>query len=201
MHASAQYDHLTPDTAGVSRSHARHDRFRRFLEEVSGFDGLHADVTLDGGGVHRCYRDGFLNIHADFTAHHSVPDWRRRVNLLLYQYVPGFWLFREPMSKLGQLLVIAFAILLALFPLGACGVSDSESADRENAREYSVHYLLRPVPGGEAVDVELRLQQPMGLLRGMSRSPKRPRGSGRFPPSPGSGTLLRAWGRNDLPPV
>jgi hypothetical protein len=60
------------------------DRFRSFLEHVSGFDGLHADVTLDGGGVHRCYRGGFLNIHADFTAHHEVPDWRRRVNLLLY---------------------------------------------------------------------------------------------------------------------
>ena len=60
------------------------DRFRRFLEQVSGFEGLHADVSLDGGGVHRSYRAGFLNIHADFTAHHSVPDWRRRVNLLLY---------------------------------------------------------------------------------------------------------------------
>jgi hypothetical protein len=60
------------------------DRFRRFLEQVSGFDGLHADVSLDGGGVHRCYRGGFLNIHADFTAHHEVADWRRRVNLLLY---------------------------------------------------------------------------------------------------------------------
>ncbi|HSM67947.1 MAG TPA: 2OG-Fe(II) oxygenase [Ilumatobacteraceae bacterium] len=60
------------------------DRFREFLEQVSGFDGLHADVSLDGGGVHRCYRGGFLNIHADFTAHHSVANWRRRVNLLLY---------------------------------------------------------------------------------------------------------------------
>ena len=60
------------------------ERFRRFLEQVSGFDGLHADVSLDGGGVHRCYRGGFLNIHADFTAHHEVADWRRRVNLLLY---------------------------------------------------------------------------------------------------------------------
>jgi hypothetical protein len=60
------------------------DRFRRFLETVSGFDGLHADVSLDGGGLHRCYRDGFLNIHADFTAHHEIQNWRRRVNLLLY---------------------------------------------------------------------------------------------------------------------
>lgn len=60
------------------------DRFRAFLERVSGFEGLHADTSLDGGGVHRCYRGGFLNIHADFTAHHSVANWRRRVNLLLY---------------------------------------------------------------------------------------------------------------------
>jgi hypothetical protein len=60
------------------------DRFRRLLEAISGFDDLHADVTLDGGGVHRCYRGGFLNIHADFTAHHTIQSWRRRVNLLLY---------------------------------------------------------------------------------------------------------------------
>jgi hypothetical protein len=60
------------------------ERFISFIETISGFDGLHADVTLDGGGVHRCYRGGFLNIHADFTAHHTIKTWRRRVNLLLY---------------------------------------------------------------------------------------------------------------------
>jgi len=60
------------------------ERFRRFLEAVSGFDELYADVTLDGGGVHRSYRGGFLNMHADFTAHHTIQTWRRRVNLLLY---------------------------------------------------------------------------------------------------------------------
>ena len=36
------------------------------------------------------------------------------VNLWLYLHVPGFWLFREPMSKLGQLLVVFFAMLLAI---------------------------------------------------------------------------------------
>lgn len=72
-----------PTLKAVSDAFAS-DRFQRFLEQVSGFEGLHADVSLDGGGVHRCYRGGFLNIHADFTAHHSVKNWRRRVNLLLY---------------------------------------------------------------------------------------------------------------------
>ena len=39
---------------------------------------------MDGGGLHRSLPGGFLNIHADFSAHHSKPGWRRRVNLLLY---------------------------------------------------------------------------------------------------------------------
>ena len=39
---------------------------------------------MDGGGLHRSMTGGFLNVHADFTAHHSKPQWRRRVNLLLY---------------------------------------------------------------------------------------------------------------------
>jgi hypothetical protein len=60
------------------------------------------------------------------------------------------------------------SLALALVCAGACGVSDSESADRDNTREYSVHYTLRPVPGAEAVDVELRLRQPRGLLRELS---------------------------------
>ena len=38
----------------------------------------------------------------------------KQINLFLYNNVPGFWLFREPMSKLGQLLVIFFALLFAI---------------------------------------------------------------------------------------
>jgi hypothetical protein len=60
------------------------DRFVAFLAQLTGFDGLMADSAMDGGGLHRSMRDGFLNVHADFTAHHSKPRWRRRVNLLLY---------------------------------------------------------------------------------------------------------------------
>jgi arabinofuranan 3-O-arabinosyltransferase len=37
-----------------------------------------------------------------------------KANLFLYNHVPGFWLFREPMSKLGQLLVIFFGMLFAI---------------------------------------------------------------------------------------
>ena len=41
------------------------------------------------------------------------------LNSFLYARVPGFWLFREPMSKLGQLLVLFDALLIALLIDGA----------------------------------------------------------------------------------
>ncbi len=58
--------------------------FIRFLEDLSGIDGLLADPSLDGGGLHRSEPGGFLNIHTDYTKHHTHPDWKRRVNVLLY---------------------------------------------------------------------------------------------------------------------
>ncbi len=58
--------------------------------------------------------------------------------------------------------------LLALLCVAACGVSDSQSADPGELREYSVRYTLRPEPAASAVAVELRLEQPDGLLKELS---------------------------------
>jgi Rps23 Pro-64 3,4-dihydroxylase Tpa1-like proline 4-hydroxylase len=58
--------------------------FVDFLAVLTGIPGLQPDPDLDGGGLHRSLAGGFLNVHADFTAHHTRPRWRRRVNLLLY---------------------------------------------------------------------------------------------------------------------
>ena len=60
------------------------ERFVRILEQLTGFEGLVTDPALDGAGLHRSLRGGFLNVHADFTAHHGDPSLRRRVNLLLF---------------------------------------------------------------------------------------------------------------------
>lgn len=59
-------------------------RFLAFLEKLTGIQGLVPDPDLEGGGLHQIPRNGFLNIHADFTAHVHQPLWARRVNLLLY---------------------------------------------------------------------------------------------------------------------
>ncbi len=59
-------------------------RFVRFLGELTGIEGLFADNSLEGGGLHWTQPGGYLNIHADFTAHPHHRDWERRINLLVY---------------------------------------------------------------------------------------------------------------------
>jgi hypothetical protein len=58
--------------------------FTTWLSRLTGIPNLLADPDLEGGGLHQSQRGGFLNIHADFTVHQHHPNWRRRVNLLLY---------------------------------------------------------------------------------------------------------------------
>lgn len=58
--------------------------FCAYLSELTGIPNLLADESLDGGGLHQSKRGGYLNIHADFTAHPRKDRWRRRVNVLVY---------------------------------------------------------------------------------------------------------------------
>ena len=60
------------------------DEFVRFIEELTGLEGLLPDHELDGAGMHMTLPGGHLNIHTDFLSHPSHPSWRRQVNLLLY---------------------------------------------------------------------------------------------------------------------
>ena len=60
------------------------DAFVQLLRELTGIEGLFADATLEGGGLHQSSRGGYLNMHADFTVHPHHRDWQRRVNLLIY---------------------------------------------------------------------------------------------------------------------
>jgi len=83
-----KYGHTDPSTWGPTLrgvlDELSSDRFIAFLSAMTGIEGLQADRSLDGGGLHRSLPGGFLNVHADFTAHHTRAGWRRRVNLLLY---------------------------------------------------------------------------------------------------------------------
>lgn len=60
------------------------EEFVAYLSRLTGIEGLKADPSLEGGGLHQSQRGGYLNIHADFTVHPHKRNWRRRVNLLIY---------------------------------------------------------------------------------------------------------------------
>jgi Rps23 Pro-64 3,4-dihydroxylase Tpa1-like proline 4-hydroxylase len=57
--------------------------FLRFLEELTGIQGLISDPYFEGGGLHETKRGGHLSIHADFNVH-SRLSVQRRLNLLVY---------------------------------------------------------------------------------------------------------------------
>jgi Rps23 Pro-64 3,4-dihydroxylase Tpa1-like proline 4-hydroxylase len=59
-------------------------RFIAWLEKLAGVNGLLWDSELDGGGLHKTERGGFLNVHTDFLAHTTRPTWSRQINLIVY---------------------------------------------------------------------------------------------------------------------
>jgi Rps23 Pro-64 3,4-dihydroxylase Tpa1-like proline 4-hydroxylase len=57
--------------------------FMKFLESLTGIEGLIPDPYFTGGGLHQIEPGGFLKIHADFNRHPKLK-LDRRLNLLLY---------------------------------------------------------------------------------------------------------------------
>jgi hypothetical protein len=81
--------------------------FVSWLEELTGIPNLRPDPHLEGGGLHRIGRGGFLKIHTDFNWHARL-QMHRRVNLIVYlnEDWSGDWgghleLWARDMSALG----------------------------------------------------------------------------------------------------
>jgi Rps23 Pro-64 3,4-dihydroxylase Tpa1-like proline 4-hydroxylase len=55
----------------------------RFLQKLTGIDGLLGDPYFEGGGLHQIEPGGFLKIHADFNFHKRLR-LDRRINLIVY---------------------------------------------------------------------------------------------------------------------
>lgn len=82
------------------------------------------------------------------------------INMFLYLHAPGFWLFREPMSKLGQLLVPFFGVMLAI---GVEGMLHRLRTSRVTGRPG---WPRRLAHAGAAVPVVLVLAYPFPLYTG-----------------------------------
>ncbi|RIV25533.1 2OG-Fe(II) oxygenase [Fibrisoma montanum] len=82
-HGLNKMDLLPPFIQTVIRE-LNSPRFVAYVSQLTGIPNLLPDESLEGGGLHQSRRNGFLNVHADFTVHPHKRNWRRRVNLLIY---------------------------------------------------------------------------------------------------------------------
>lgn len=57
--------------------------FLKFLENLTGIDGIIPDPHFEGGGLHQIEKGGYLKMHVDFNRHNKLR-LDRRLNLLLY---------------------------------------------------------------------------------------------------------------------
>jgi len=80
---ATQLDRMGPQTQAIVAALSTQE-FLDWLEKITGIDSLIPDPDLDGGGLHKIERGGFLNVHVDFLAHTTHRNWSRQLNLLLY---------------------------------------------------------------------------------------------------------------------
>lgn len=59
------------------------DEWLRYLSSLVQIPDLRADPGLEGGGIHRTFRGGFLKVHTDFNWNDSIQLYRR-INLILF---------------------------------------------------------------------------------------------------------------------
>ncbi|GAA2487741.1 hypothetical protein [Winogradskya humida] len=91
-----------------------------------------------------------------------------KINLWLYIHAPGFWLFREPMSKLGQLLISFFGVMLAI------GVEGMAQRLRTWPLTRVPGWMQRIGYAGTAVPLLLVLAYPYPLYTGGVMPDERP---------------------------
>ncbi|MGB7598693.1 MAG: 2OG-Fe(II) oxygenase [Candidatus Sulfotelmatobacter sp.] len=76
--------HLFPPALAAVSDELNSPEFVAWISELTGISNLMSDPMLEGGGLHQSGPGGYLNVHTDFSLHHFHPNWRRRVNLILY---------------------------------------------------------------------------------------------------------------------
>lgn len=83
-----KWAHPDPHALGPAVSHLFSwlccDDFVGALSILTGVEGLRADPTLHGAGVHIVEPGGWLSPHLDYARHPRLPDMERRVNLILF---------------------------------------------------------------------------------------------------------------------
>lgn len=135
--------------------------FVEMLADVLGFEKLHSDPGLNGGGWHYHGKGGKLNTHLDYSIHPKL-GMQRKLNIIVYlnsRWKPdwggqlGLWRGAEGQNRPGDLIksvdpLFNRAVLFDTTQNSWHGLPAPLSCPDDEARQSIAVYYLRPAPEG-----------------------------------------------------
>ena len=124
------------------------------VESITGIDNLVGDSLFHGAGLHEMYRDGWLEMHADYTRHFSLP-LMRRINILIYLNRDwdlswgGELVLQNPGNSQSQISYPPLFNRTIIFPTTAKtfhGVPKPLSCPLDRSRQLLSIYYWTPIP-------------------------------------------------------
>lgn len=130
--------------------------FIKVLQSIVGVDDelLIGDPIFHGAGLHEMYRDGWLELHGDYTKHYSLP-LMRRFNLITYlnrdwdEAWGGELVLQDHKDPNNRAICPCHFNYTVIFPTTAKtlhGVPDKISCPPDRTRKLISVYYWNPVP-------------------------------------------------------
>ncbi len=146
-----------------------------FIEEIkriTGIDDLVPDPLFFGAGLHEMRRDGWLEVHADYTKHPVMP-LTRRINLLIYlnrDWNPAWggdlelWDAPKPTQKAGYPCLFNRAIIFPTNSKTLHGVPDRLSCPLDRSRQLLSIYYWSPASSSAKEGTPIKWASEQNLL-------------------------------------
>ena len=124
------------------------------IESIVGKFNLVGDPLFHGAGLHEMYRDGWLEMHADYTRHYSLP-LIRRFNVLIYlnQDWDASWGgelvmadTKNPPTKASYAPCFNRTVIFPTTAQTFHGVPDALSCPLDRSRKLLSIYYWTPIP-------------------------------------------------------
>ena len=124
------------------------------IESIVGVDNLVGDPLFHGAGLHEMYRGGWLEMHADYTRHFTLP-LMRRFNILVYlnQDWDAAWggelVLQNPKNQGNKASYAPLFNRTIIFPTTSQtfhGVPNALLCPPDRSRKLLSIYYWRPIP-------------------------------------------------------
>ncbi|MGL5877055.1 MAG: 2OG-Fe(II) oxygenase, partial [Xenococcaceae cyanobacterium] len=146
-----------------------------FIEEIkriTGIDDLVPDPLFFGAGLHEMHREGWLEVHADYTKHPVMP-LTRRINLLIYlnrDWDPAWggdlelWDAPKPTQKTGYPCLFNRTIIFPTTSKTLHGVPNRLSCPSDRSRKLLSIYYWSPASSSAKEGTPIKWASEQDLL-------------------------------------